>query len=67
MKIISYDELVMNEGGKKVQKGMNFGIRANYSIVLMSTRSNAPYSDKILEDGSIEYVRGFVSQSNYSW
>ena len=66
MSIISYNELVMNEGGKQVQKGMNFGIQANYSIVLMSTQPNAPYSDKILEDGSIEYEGHDVQKNEHA-
>lgn len=38
------------------QKGMNFGINPNYSIILMSQRSNAPYNDRIYPDGlTIEY------------
>jgi hypothetical protein len=34
---------------------MNFGIKGKYSIVLMSSATNAPYSDKMLDDGIIEY------------
>jgi hypothetical protein len=55
MKVISYNELVLNEGGTHIQKGMNFGIKPGYSIVLMSTEKNAPYNDNLLEDGVIEY------------
>ena len=55
MKVISYPQLVMNEGGIQVQKGMNFAIKKSYSIVLMSTEKNAPYNDNMLEDGVIEY------------
>ena len=55
MKVISYPQLVMNEGGIQVQKGMNFAIKKSYSIVLMSTEKNAPYNDSMLEDGVIEY------------
>ena len=45
----------MNEGGIQVQRGMNFGIRGSYSIVLMSTEKNAPYVDMILDGGVIKY------------
>ena len=55
MKLITYNELVMNEGGINLQAGMNFGIKGSYSIVLMSTLKNAPYSDKMLEEGVIKY------------
>ena len=55
MKLITYNTLVMNEGGINLQAGMNFGIRGSYSIVLMSTLRNAPYSDEMLENGVIKY------------
>jgi|TARA_Y100001960_G_scaffold312932_1_gene375241 hypothetical protein len=55
MEIISYSQLVVNEGGKQIQRGMNFGIQKSYSIVLMSTERNAPYNDEIFDDGIIEY------------
>ena len=55
MQIISYNQLVINEDGKQVQKGMNFGIQKSYSIVLMSTEKNSPYNDEIFDDGVIEY------------
>ncbi len=39
-----------------LQKGMNFRANLSYSILLMSRKKNAPYSDRILEDGiTIEY------------
>lgn len=44
--IISYHELVTAEKAN-LQKGMNFGIGKNYSVVLMSVRSGAPYEDTI--------------------
>ena len=55
MKIISYHQLTTQEGGLQVQKGMNFGVKGNYSIVLMSTAKNAPYEDEVFDDGVIEY------------
>ena len=55
MKVISYRELVDIEGGTQVQKGMNFGIKPGYSIVLMSTQKGAPYNDSLLDNGVIEY------------
>ena len=54
-KIIKYIELVMNEGGKQIQKGMNFGINTSYSVVLMSVARNAPYNDEMLDDGIKKY------------
>jgi len=55
MKVISYHQLVLDEDGTHIQKGMNFGIKLGYSIVLMSTEKNAPYNDNLLENGVIEY------------
>jgi len=43
--IISYAELVAEENAN-VQKGMNFQIKPEYSIFLMSVRKNAPYADE---------------------
>ncbi len=48
--IISYRTLCDNENVQTLQRGMNFRLNPNYSVILMSQRSNAPYSDKILED-----------------
>ncbi len=55
MQVISYTQLDIKENEKQIQKGMNFVIQKNYSVVLMSTQKNAPYNDHILEDGVIEY------------
>jgi hypothetical protein len=44
------------ENAQTLQRGMNFRMNPRYSVILMSRRSNAPYSDKILEDSiTIEY------------
>ncbi len=43
--IISYAELVSAEG-INLQKGMNFQVKPQYSILLMSVRKNAPYADE---------------------
>lgn len=43
--IISYAELVAEEKAN-IQKGMNFQIKPDYSIFLMSVRHNAPYADE---------------------
>lgn len=53
--IISYPELVTREKAS-LQKGMNFGIRPGYSIILMSVRRGAPYHDRIdLERNLLTY------------
>jgi hypothetical protein len=47
------------------QKGMNYGINPNYSIILMSRRDNAPYNDRIYPDGiTIEYEGHDVPKDN---
>lgn len=54
--ILSYREMCDREGVQTLQRGMNYRINSAYSVVLMSRRPNAPYRDRILEDGqTIEY------------
>ncbi len=55
--IISYGELV---GAEKLmlQKGMNFGVGKDYSILLMSQRANAPYRDAVDEATGILTYEG---------
>lgn len=40
--IISYIEMCQKEG-VSLQKGMNFQIGKDYSVILMSVRPNSPY------------------------
>lgn len=47
--ILSYTDMAFREG-LSLQKGMNFHVRPGYSILLMSTRDNAPYHDRWDED-----------------
>ena len=42
-----------NEESTSLQKGMNYRIKGNISIILMSLRKNAPYADRIENDGKI--------------
>ena len=44
--------------GVNLQRGMNYGLGGSYSVILMSVRSNAPYRDKIKEDGSTLVYEG---------
>ena len=53
--LLKYHQLVTKEGGKQIQRGMNFGLQGSYSVVLMSVEDNAPYADEMLEDGVIKY------------
>jgi HNH endonuclease len=62
--IISYPELVAREKAN-LQKGMNFGIRPGYSIILMSVRRGAPYHDRIdLEKNLLIYEGHDVPRSH---
>ena len=47
--IIPYIEMCRREG-TSLQKGMNFGLGHDHSVILMSVRPGAPYEDR-LEDG----------------
>lgn len=54
--ILSYRELCDRENVQTLQRWMNFKLNPEYSVILMSRRSNAPYKDKILDDWiTIEY------------
>jgi hypothetical protein len=54
--ILSYREMCDAENVQTLQRGMNFRLNPKYSVILMSQRSNAPYKDKIYNDGiTIEY------------
>lgn len=44
--------------GTSLQKGMNFGLKGNHSVILMSVRPNAPYRDKIENDGATLVYEG---------
>ncbi|MFH0768013.1 MAG: HNH endonuclease [Chloroflexota bacterium] len=54
--IFSYREMCDEENVQTLQRGMNFRLNPRYSLILMSQRLNAPYQDRILDDGiTIEY------------
>jgi len=55
--VISYMEMCTQEGAS-LQRGMNFRLRGNSSVILMSVRVGAPYADKIEEDGKILIYEG---------
>ena len=64
--IISYREMCDLEGKQTLQRGMNYRLNPSYSVILMSQRSNAPYNDKIHEDGlTIEYEGHDVTKQGY--
>ncbi len=55
--IISYFDACQREGGS-LQKGMNFRRGRTYSVILMSVRPNAPYRDRVEDDGSTLIYEG---------
>jgi hypothetical protein len=55
--IISYNEMCRREGAS-LQRGMNFGIGGTHSVILMSLRANAPYEDRIEENGTVLIYEG---------
>ena len=46
------------EEGVNLQRGMNFHLRNNCSVILMSLRRGAPYADKIEENGQVLIYEG---------
>jgi hypothetical protein len=48
--VFSYLEMCREEG-LSLQRGMNFHARSGYSVILMSRRQNAPYTDMLKDEG----------------
>lgn len=64
--ILSYREMCDAESVQTLQRGMNYRLNPQYSVILLSQRSNAPYQDKIHDDGiTIEYEGHDVSRQSY--
>ena len=64
--ILSYREMCDAENIQTLQRGMNFRMNPSYSVILMSQRPNAPYRDKVYEDGiTIEYEGHDVPKRSY--
>ena len=55
--VISYLEMCRREKAS-LQRGMNFGLSRNHSVILMSVRRNAPYQDRIEDGGSTLIYEG---------
>jgi len=49
--ILPYIEMCQCEG-VSLQRGMNFELGGNHSVILMSVRPGAPYADRFEDDGS---------------
>lgn len=55
------------ENVQTLQRGMNFRMNPSYSVILMSQRTNAPYQDRVYEDGiTIEYEGHDISKQAYN-
>jgi hypothetical protein len=64
--ILSYREMCEQEGVQTLQRGMNYRLNDRYSVVLMSQRPNAPYHDRVYEDGiTIEYEGHDAPKKSY--
>ncbi len=55
--VISYMEMCSREGAS-LQRGMNFRLGGKHSVILMSVRNNAPYQDRLEEDGTVLIYEG---------
>jgi hypothetical protein len=55
--VFSYTRMC-GEEGENLQRGMNFRIRNGVSVILMSLRPNAPYSDRVEQNGKILIYEG---------
>ena len=55
--IISYIEMCRREGAS-LQQGMNFFSDRDHSVILMSIQPNAPYRDRIEDDGGTLIYEG---------
>jgi len=55
--VIPYLEMCQREG-VSLQRGMNFELQGNHSVILMSVRPNAPYADRFEDDGTTLIYEG---------
>ncbi|HWY59063.1 MAG TPA: HNH endonuclease [Terriglobales bacterium] len=55
--VVSYLEMCADEG-VNLQRGMNFRLRDDRSLILMSLRKGAPYADRVEDGGSVLIYEG---------
>ncbi|MGI8951786.1 MAG: HNH endonuclease [Chitinophagaceae bacterium] len=55
--IISHAQMCLEEG-VSLQRGMNYKLKSGSSVILMSLRKGAPYSDRIEDNGKILIYEG---------
>lgn len=63
--IISHAQMCIEEG-VSLQKGMNFKIKGEATVILMSLRKGAPYADRVEENGEILIYEGHDVPRNLS-
>ncbi len=56
--VISYLEMCVREGESSLQRGMNFRLRPDHSVLLMSIQANSPYADRLEDDGATLIYEG---------
>ncbi|MFC1949022.1 YDG/SRA domain-containing protein [Chloroflexota bacterium] len=61
--VISYLEMC-GEEGVNLQRGMNFRLHNNISVILMSLRTGALYADRVEENGRVLIYEGHDSPRN---
>ncbi len=55
--VISYNKMCMEEN-TNLQRGMYFRLNEEYSVFLMSLRPNAPYEDRVEDEGKVLIYEG---------
>jgi len=55
--VLSYLEMCSDQG-TNLQRGMNYRLRRDQSLILMSLRAGAPYADRVEEAGSVLIYEG---------
>ncbi|MEO6404576.1 MAG: HNH endonuclease [Ferruginibacter sp.] len=56
--IISHTQMCIEEGGIMLQRGMNFRLCGNTSVILISVRKGSPYADSVLDSGKTLIYEG---------
>ncbi len=63
--IFSYFDMCQHEK-TTLQRGMNYHIRPGVNILLMSLRPNAPYADRVEDNGRVLIYEGHDIQKNHT-
>jgi len=63
--IISYMDMCQREGAQ-LQRGMNFQMGGNHSVILMSVQPKSPYQDRIEDNGETLIYEGHDLDKRYS-